>query len=49
MEKIKDISTEMRNPLQMARNAIFCSNCKYDWNRNKSKYEQWRKEDGHNA
>ena len=40
---------KMNKPLQMARNAIFCSNCKHDWNRNKSKYEQWRKEDGRNS
>ena len=40
---------KMNKPLQMARNAIFCSNCRHHWNRNKGNYKEWRKEDGHDA
>lgn len=32
----------MNKPLQMARNAIFASNCRHDWNRNKGNYKEWR-------
>ena len=44
-EAFDEMWCKMNKPLQMARNAIFCSNCKHDWNRNKSKYEEWRKEE----
>lgn len=39
----------MNKPLAMARNAIFESNCRQNWNRNKGNYKEWRKEDGHDA
>ena len=32
----------MNKPLQMARNAIFASNCRQHWNRNKGNYKEWR-------
>ena len=35
--------TAMSKPLQMARNAIFNSNCRQHWNRNKGHYKEWRK------
>ena len=35
----------MTKPLQMARNAIFNSNCRQHWNRNKGQYKEWRIED----
>lgn len=41
--------TAMNKPLQMARNAIFASNCRQHWNRNKGNYKEWRKEDGRNS
>lgn len=34
--------TAMNKPLQMARNAIFASNCRQHWNRNKGNYKEWR-------
>ena len=33
--------TRIDKPLQMARNAIFCSECRRNWNRNKGKYSEW--------
>lgn len=35
----------MNKPLQMARNAIFESNCRQHWNKNKKNYKEWRIED----
>ena len=35
---------QMNKPLAMARNAIFDSNVRKNWNKNSGKYREWRKE-----